>query len=167
MLKITIYDEMEMILYLVQSNEEGLDTVNEWKLRHPNYSTSSENEKETFTDLDNDNYAISYEPANKADVLAANIAKSGYANAGHLMEILNRFTDEEVDAIAYYCYRAAEKVGKDAFETEELYSEDEDEEVKMSDLLLKSSDFTPEELEDYEKGSNDFYSEGAVRVDEQ
>lgn len=58
----------------------------------------------------------------KAEIFAKNLCKSGYGdNYESILKILSKLTEDEVDSLAYNCYRTAEKVGIEAFECDEEF----------------------------------------------
>jgi hypothetical protein len=58
----------------------------------------------------------------KAEIFASNLCKSGYGDDYNtILKILNKLTEDEIDSLAYNCYRTAEKVGIEAFECDELF----------------------------------------------
>lgn len=59
----------------------------------------------------------------KAEVFAQNISKSGYGDDYEtILKILNKLTPEEVDSLAYNCYRTAEKISIDALDCDQLFT---------------------------------------------
>lgn len=50
----------------------------------------------------------------KAEILAKNLSRYE-GNYEAILSILNKLTDEEVETLAYNCYRTSENIGEDAF----------------------------------------------------
>lgn len=50
----------------------------------------------------------------KSEILAKNLTMYE-GNYEAILSILNKLTDEEVETLAYNCYRTSEKIGEDAF----------------------------------------------------
>ncbi|PGT90034.1 hypothetical protein [Bacillus thuringiensis] len=58
----------------------------------------------------------------KAEIFAKNITASGYGDGYEkTLKILSKLTDEELESLAYSCYRTSEKRGSDAFDCGEVY----------------------------------------------
>lgn len=119
MIKITLIKNDSKEVKLVDTLDEALNEVTEWKLDKPFYRCDCDGSAIVISTT-NKREAIRYERATAADVFAENIAKSGYANRDEISSILNKLNDKEIDTLAYACYRAAEKIGDEIFESNEL-----------------------------------------------
>lgn len=52
-----------------------------------------------------------------AQIFSKNISKSGYGeNYETILKIMNKLSEDEIEILAYNCYRTAEKLGENAFE---------------------------------------------------
>lgn len=62
----------------------------------------------------------------KNEIFAENLTATGYGKSKEeILAILNKLTEDEVEALAYVSYRLAEKCGPDYFSADEVVTEEE------------------------------------------
>lgn len=119
MIKITLIENDEMKVNLVDTLDEALNHVTKWKENKPIYHCDCDGPAIVISTT-NKREVIRYERVTSADIFAENLSQSGYSDKIKIANILNKLNEKEIEELSYACYRAAEKIGDEIFEAHEV-----------------------------------------------